>query len=65
MVKKSTMVGYDSRSVVSELLRNRSLANVPHGGYTSRLRCNLDLADPTENPSPGDGSGWGKEILFL
>lgn len=43
------MVGFDSRPVVTELLCNKSLANVPHCGHTSRLKWNLDSADPTEN----------------
>ena len=38
-VKKATMMGFHSRSS----------ANVPHCGHTSRLKCNLDPADPTEN----------------
>ena len=43
------MVGFDSRPVVTELLCNKSLANVPHCGHTSRLKWNLDPPGPTEN----------------
>lgn len=43
------MVGFDSRPVVTELLCNKSLANVPQCGHASRLKLNLDPADPIEN----------------
>ena len=61
-IENTTMVGYDSRPAVTELLCNRPLANVLHCGYISRLKWNLDPADPTENVSPEDRSDWGKEI---
>ena len=41
-MENSTIVGYDSRSAVAELLCNRSSANVPHWVYTLRLKWNLD-----------------------
>ena len=43
------MVAFDSRSTVEKLLCNKSLANVPHCGYTWKLKWNLDPADLTEN----------------
>ena len=58
------MMGYDSRPVVPELLCNRSLANVPHYGYTSGLKWNLHPADPTENVSPGVGQTGEKIHCF-
>ena len=39
---------------------------MPHCGYASGLKWNLDPADPTENLSPGYGLDWGKRsTLFL
>ena len=62
-IEHSTMMGYDSNPVVTQLMRNRSLANLPRCGYTSGLKWNLDPADLTENVmmshenvSPGDKS---------
>ena len=50
------MMGYDSRSVVAELLCNRYLANVPSSTYTIRLKWNLGSSDPSENLNPRNGS---------
>lgn len=61
------MVGLNFRPAVAELLCNRSLANVPHCDHTSRLKWNLDPADPTEhrNLENCNRNSGPKEIVAL
>ena len=64
-VEKSTMVCYDSRCTVAELLCNRSLANVLYCNYTLKLKWNMDPSYPTENVRPGDGPDWRKKYTVF
>ena len=50
---------------MAEFHCNRSSADVSHCGYTSRIKWNLDPADPTGNESHRGGSDYGKKCNDL
>ena len=61
------MLVFNSTLVVTDLLCTKSLANVPHCGHTSRLKFNLDPADPSKNRNLENWSQYSgtKEIVAL